>query len=229
MKTRVRRVKHKTKKYRKHRKTVKMYGGNPTVITNLDSLEDPTQYSQIYIGVGTKWHNHSYSGSYGESYTIGLSQLIPSFLHRGFGKSLILLIDEFTTEELEETQRKITGLNDREYNFDIFIVNSLFDAPLATQLTKYLKKKSSLTQDNLWICNFVKFYNSSNLLEKTNRDSVASLFDSIASDPQFTNCVYSWITQTKFLIKHREIYLLGIKTIRQIVDSPKYSLLDFVG
>lgn len=219
--------KRRRRKTRKH----KMRGGNPVVIANMDGLEDPAQYSQIYIGVGAKWHNHNYTlgnGSYGESSSISTSQLIPSFLHRGLGKSLILLIDVFTEDELQETQRKLRNLNSREYNFDIRIINSLFDESLKTQMVTYLKRNPSFTQDNLWICNFVKFYNSPNPSERSNRDSVVTLFDSIATEPSLTNCVYDWITQTKYLIKHRNKYLLGIKTIQQIVDSPKYELLNFV-
>ena len=183
-----------------------MRSSNPMVIANLDELEDPNKYSQIYVGVGTKWHNFE------DSFFISRSQLLPSFLKKGFGKSLILLIDTFTEKELQETQSQITDLNELDYNFDFRIINSLFDESLKTQLCSYLKRNPSFTQENLWICNFVKFYNIPNPTEQTNRDSVATLFDSIASDSQFANCVYEWITQTNFLIKHK--FKIKLRQIR---------------
>ena len=60
----------KDKKIKRH---IKMHGGNPMVIANLDELEDPNKYSQIYVGVGTKWHNFE------DSFFISRSQLLPSF------------------------------------------------------------------------------------------------------------------------------------------------------
>ena len=57
---------------------------------------------------------------------------------KGFGKSLILLIDTFTEKELQETQSQITDLNELDYNFEFKIINSLFDESLKTQLCSYL-------------------------------------------------------------------------------------------
>ena len=213
--------KTKRQKDKKTKRHIKMYGGNPTIIANLDELEDPNKYSQIYVGVGTKWHNFE------DSFFISKSQLLPSFLKKGFGKSLILLIDTFTEKELQETQSKITDLNERKYNFEFKIINSLFDESLKTQLCSYLKRHPSFTQENLWICNFVKFYNSPNQIEQTNRDSVATLFDSIARDSQFDDCVYEWITQTDFLIKHKFKNKLRITPTFQIVNKPDW-VLNFV-
>lgn len=200
-----------------------MHGGNPTVIASLDEVEDPNKYSQIYVGVGTKWHSFEYDNSF----FISKSQLLPSFLNREGQKSLILLIDTFTEEELRETQSKITDLNETEYNFDFRIINSLFGESLKTQLCLYLNRKSSFRHENLWICNFVKFYNSPNSTEQTNRNSVATLFDSIASESQFADCVYEWITQTKFLIKHKYKNKLQIKPLFQIVNNKEW-VLNFV-
>jgi hypothetical protein len=194
-----------------------MHGGNPTVIASLDELEDPNEYSQIYVGVGTKWHSFE-----------SRAQLLPYFLKKGFDKSLILLIDTFTKDELQETQSKITDLNETEYNFDFRIINSLFGESLKTQLCLYLNRKSSFTKENLWICNFVKFYNELiTISEKTNRDSVATLFAEIASDSQFADCVYEWITQTNFLIKHKYKNKLQIKPLFQIVNNKEW-VLNFV-
>ncbi len=193
-----------------------MHGGNPTVIASLDELEDPNKYSQIYVGVGTKWHSFE-----------SRAQLLPSFLNREGQKSLILLIDTFTEEELRETQSKITDLNETEYNFDFRIINSLFGESLKTQLCLYLNRKSSFRHENLWICNFVKFYNKPTTSEQTNRDSVATLFDSIASESQFSDCVYEWITQTNFLIKHNYKNKLKIKPLFQILNNKEW-VLNFV-
>ena len=66
-----------------------------------------------------------------------------------------------------------------------------------------------------------------NPTEQTNRDSVATLFDSIASDSQFANCVYEWITQTNFLIKHKFKNKLRITPTFQIVNKPDW-VLNFV-
>ena len=200
-----------------------MHGGNPTVIASLDELEDPNKYSQIYVGVGIKWHSFEYDNSF----YISRAQLLPLFLNKEGQKSLILLIDTFTEEELRETQSKITDLNEPEYNFDFRIINSLFDESLKTQLCSYLNRKSSFTKENLWICNFVKFYNEPTTSEQTNRDSVATLFDNIASESQFADCVYEWIKQTIFLIKHKYKYKLETTQTSKIVINKEW-VLNFV-
>ena len=211
------------KRHKRHKRPIKMHGGNPTVIASLDELEDPNEYSQIYVGVGTKWHSFKYDNSF----FISRSQLLPSFLNREGQKSLILLIDTFTEEELRETQSKITDLNEPEYNFDFRIINSLFGESLKTQLCLYLNRKSSFRQENLWICNFVKFYNEPTTTEQTNRDSVATLFDNIASESQFADCVYEWIKQTIFLIKHKYIFKLKTTQTSLIVINKEW-VLNFV-
>jgi hypothetical protein len=201
----------------------KMYGGNPMVIASLDELENPNNYSQIYVGIGIKWHSFEYE----DSFFIGTSQLLPSFLNKEGRKSLILLIDTFTKDELSETQSKITELNDSKYNFDFRIINSQFDESLKTHLCSYLKRKPSVSPENLWICNFVKFYNSPNTSEQTNRDSVGELFNEIARDLQITDCVYEWITQTEFLIKHKFKIKLQTTVISKIVMTKEW-VLKFV-
>ena len=200
-----------------------MYGGNPTAIASLDELTDPNNYLQIYVGIGIKWHSFDYDNSL----FISRSQLLPSFLNKDGQKSLILLIDTFTEDELRETQSKITDLNERDYNFDFRIINSRFDESLKTQLCSYLKRKTIFTPENLWICNFVKFYNSPNTSEQTNRDSVGELFNEIARDSQFTNYVYEWIAQSAFLIKHKFKNKLQIKKPEDIVKNTEW-VLNFV-
>ena len=200
-----------------------MYGGNPIVISSLDELTDPNNYLQIYVGIGIKWHSFDYDNSF----FISRSQLLPSFLNKDGQKSLILLIDTFTEYELRETQSKITDLNERHYNFDFRIINSRFDESLKTQLCSYLKRKTLFTPENLWICNFVKFYNSPNKSEQTNRDSVGELFNEIARDSQFADCVYEWITQSAFLIKHKFKIKLQTTLISKIVTTEEW-VLNFV-
>ena len=147
---------------------------------------------------------------------------------KGFGKSLILLIDTFTEKELQETQSQITDLNELDYNFDFRIINSLFDESLKTQLCLYLNRNPSFRHENLWICNFVKFYNELiTISEQTNRDSVATLFAEIASELQFADCVYEWIKQTNFLIKHKYIFKLKTTQTSQIVINKEW-VLNFV-
>ena len=67
--------KTKRQKDKKTKRPIKMHGGNPTVIASLDELAHPNEYTQIYVGVGTKWHNFE------DSFFISRSQLLPSFLH----------------------------------------------------------------------------------------------------------------------------------------------------
>lgn len=200
-KTRNKKSKNQRKTKNRKPKTKKLIiGGNPpTTITEFAELNDPNDYSQIYIGIGAKYI-HYIEGQY-NSYFISRAQLLPTFLNRDGLKSLIVLIDEFNESELAATIAQIRDINVPAYNYDICILNSKFTEDVKTALCEYLGLKTEITQDNLWICNYVKFY-SPNTDEISNIDAVDSLCKSITEDPKLKDRVYMWLQRKKFLINY---------------------------
>lgn len=175
-----------------------MRGGRPTVINSFAELGDPNTYSQIYIGVGAKWHGYEYDDNAGQ---ISSSQLIPSFINGDSDKILVILIDVFTPEELAQTQRMIYS------DIQVKILNHLYDRTIQTDLIAFLQTFAVSATKQLWICNYVKFYNAPNASERANRDSVAQLFEELSVI--YPNSVYEWMTQTKYLIKTKHKILLS--------------------
>ena len=200
-KTRNKKSKNQRKTKNRKPKTKKLIiGGNPpTTITEFAKLNDPNDYSQIYIGIGAKYIR--YIEKPYDSYFISRAQLLPRFLNRDGVKSLIVLIDEFNEPELDATIAQIRDINEPAYNYDICILNSKFTEDVKTTLCEYLGRKTEITQDNLWICNYVKFY-SPNTDEISNRDAVESLCKSITKDTKLKDCVYMWLQRKKFLINY---------------------------
>ena len=203
-KTRNTKSKNQRKTKNRKPKTKKLIiGGNPpTTITEFAELNDPNDYSQIYIGIGAKYIHYT-EGQY-DSYFISRAQLLPRFLNRDGSKSLIVLIDEFNELELAATIAQIHDINVPAYNYDICILNSKFTEDVKTALCEYLGRKTEITQDNLWICNYVKFY-SPNTDEILNRDAVESLCKSITKDTKLKDCVYMWLQRKKFLINYESL------------------------
>jgi hypothetical protein len=195
-------ARRKAKRRKTRRKALKMRGGRPTVINSFAELGDPNTYSQIYIGVGAKWHSYKYHKTARE---ISSSQLIPSFIDGDPDKILVILIDTFDEDELAQTQRMIYS------SVQVKILNHLYDRTIQTDLIAFLQPFTETKQ--LYICNYVKFYNMPNISERDNRDSVAQLFEELSVI--YPNSVYEWMTQTKYLIKTKYKILLGnFETVR---------------
>lgn len=183
-----------------------MRGGRPTVINSFAELGDPNTYSQIYIGVGAKWHSYEYHKTARE---ISSSQLIPSFIDGDPDKILVILIDTFDEDELAQTQRMIYS------SVQVKILNHLYDRTIQTDLIAFLQPFTVSETKQLWVCNYVKFYNMPNISERANRDSVAQLFEELSVI--YPNSVYEWITQTEYLIKTKYKILLDIHELKKLI------------
>jgi hypothetical protein len=190
-------ARRKAKRRKTRRKALKMRGGRPTVINSFAELGDPNTYSQIYVGVGAKWHSYKYDDI--NAGKISSSQLIPSFIDGDPDKILVILIDTFDENELAQTQRMIYS------SVQVKILNHLYDRTIHTDLIAFLQPFAETKQ--LYIGNYVKFYNMPNISERANRDSVAQLFEELSVI--YPNSVYEWMTQTKYLIKTKYKILLG--------------------
>ncbi len=184
-----------------------MRGGRPTVINSFAELGDPNTYSQIYIGVGAKWHSYEYTGN--NEGQISFSQLIPSFIDGDSDKILVILIDTFDEDELAQTQRMIYS------SVQVKILNHLYDRTIHTDLIAFLQPFAVSETKQLWVCNYVKFYNMPNMSERANRDSVAQLFEELSVI--YPNSVYEWITQTEYLIKTKHKKLMDIHELKKLI------------
>ncbi len=192
-------ARRKAKRRKTRRKSLKMRGGRPTVINSFAELGDPNTYSQIYVGVGAKWHSYEYTDN--DTGQISFSQLIPSFIDGDPDKILVILIDTFDEDELAQTQRIIYS------SVQVKILNHLYDRTIQTDLIAFLQPFAVSATKQLYICNYVKFYNMPNMSERANRDSVAQLFEELSVI--YPNSVYEWMTQTKYLIKTKHKILLS--------------------
>lgn len=182
------------KNYYKRIKTTK--GGDIKSINVKDSFEDipnGNNYDLIYIAIGAKYHTNYPNNMI----NTGAYQLMPMFLT---GKSLVIIIDTFSDEELELNKSTIRNqyLNNKESevdNFDIFIINREFDREISEQIFNFLSDREN-TKTNLWICNYVVFLSPiPSAREKEIEKNVDENCNYIANinNKQLENNVYKWM------------------------------------
>ena len=126
------------------------------IITNLYS------YSTVYIGIGAKYYNIT---DYPLVKNTGLSQLIPEFIIKKSYeiKTLIIIIDKFNKEELKENNKIIKNIiENTETNIDYFIINDFLNETIKNKIVNII---NNLTTQNIYIVDYIFFFNIPNLLE----------------------------------------------------------------
>ena len=198
------RIKTKSKKFRKNKRIHKNHykriqplkGGDIKGIhvkNNFEDIPNANDYELIYIAIGAKYHTNYPSNMI----NTGEYQLMPNFLTV---KSLIIIIDTFSDEELELTKSTIRNqyLNSKDSevdNFDIFIINHLFDREISEKIVRFLSTREN-TKINLWICNYVVFLSPTpSPMEKEIEKTVDQNCNYIANinDKQLEKNVYKWL------------------------------------
>jgi hypothetical protein len=125
----------------------------------IDIIPYLTNYTTIYISIGSKYHNDNY---YPKGFTnTGAYQLVPEFIkNEAFlneeSKVLIIIIDEFKPDELLMNTNKIKErLYDIDSNVNFIIVNHYFDDAIKNQIVNLI---NIITTQNIYIIDYVYFF-----------------------------------------------------------------------
>lgn len=219
--TKIKYKKSISKKRAKHiKKGLKLKGGgrlNMIVKPNFEDIPNPNNYNLIYIAIGAKYNKNYPSGIQ----NTGPYQLMPNFLT---GKSLIIIIDTFSEEELEinmdiirqqYSDNKDSSIDD----FDVIIINHIFDIEISNNIIDFLSTKEN-TKTNLWICNYVVFLSSEPkpnelvIEENVSRDCK---YIAEANDKKLEKNVYKWMGKYNFpniLANDEQVALILLRPLK---------------
>ena len=202
----------------------------------VDNIQLTTPIQRIYISIGskqnkTKFMDYENNGKY---------QMYPDYLHNINVHKLIIVFDRFTSGELEKQEL----IHDEIPNTTTLICNCLCDRLFLKNFIPYIitfSHKNQISPPNLVICNYVKFANIPNSIERMYLDNIPKCIHSILSTSEYKDyieCFYEWFGYNHYLYNHiynykyHSIYRgaysslsLLFDTIRTREVDPSYTLI----
>jgi hypothetical protein len=156
--------------------------------SDFDEMPDPTEFEQMYIGIGAKYYKYA---DYPKSVNTGAFQLYPNFINCE-NPTLIIIIDpqlDFAKETQSYVEKSILYARDVCLQNTTFImINSDFDEIMSEKLVSYLERRTSV--NNLWICSFVTFISPSSREQKIEND-IDAFF--AKTNMPYKNNSYKWL------------------------------------
>jgi hypothetical protein len=193
------------------------------IITNL------YHYSTVYIAIGAKYYNIT---DYPLLENTGKSQLIPEFIINNSYqiKTLIIIIDTFNKEEFKENNTIIKNIiENTETNIDYFIINDLFNETIKNEIVNLI---NNLTIQNIYIVDYVFFFNIPNLIEQQTLKIIKTFINELleimihkynTEDLPKNKNIYKWLGKidSNYILNYRKykIFSNQINQSRIIIEN----------
>tara|TARA_B110000881_G_C18568977_1_gene514467 strand:+ start:30 stop:836 length:807 start_codon:yes stop_codon:yes gene_type:complete len=197
------------------------------VVNNIHSVT-PIKY--IYISIGSKQNKTGFMGYKNN----GKYQMCPDYLNNTAVHNLVIVFDLFNSHELAEQQI----IHDEIPNTTIIICNWYCERLFLKNFIPYIIKFSRdnrILPPNLVICNYVKFANVPNSIERMHLDNIPKCIHSILSsnaNKDYVECFYEWFGYNHYLYnyiynyKYHSIYRGAYSSLSLLFDTIQTTEVD---
>jgi hypothetical protein len=178
---------------------------NTYAVTLTTVFAQQKKYEYVYVSIGSKYNQHDvYFYSYNSPLakrvdTNALEQMVPVFLRiKPIDRNiLVIVIDTFNTDnDIQMNRRLIQSILTE--NMDCILINMFCTNDNLHEFCSKLIAKvllENIHESNCMICNYVKFLNMPNELEKVAEAVIPATVQSVLSRPDFNkykDCYYEW-------------------------------------
>lgn len=182
------------------------------------------EINNVYLSIGTKYHKDVVNEKFNNN---GYNQILPSFLRNNENKSLVIVIDTFNENELDNIYMDLeimTSTNDIKY----VVINHFCtkkNIKILLQTIVELLEKFNVDQHHFIIANYIRFYNNPNIFEvESERDVPVSIQEQLdnLNEGKYKGCFYQWFGYREkfynylYCYKERYIFSCNIESLSLI-------------
>ena len=162
-------------------------------------------YHLIYVSIGGKLNeisvifNHPDSVKNKRFETNATKQMMPCFIRyrKADQKALVITIDDFNT--INNLKRNCDIIDKYiDNNVDVLVIDKYCTRTFVEEFTEFLIHKIRINQipeQNIMICNYVKFINDPNAMEAKAEHMIPVTIQQILDKPEnikYSRCLYEW-------------------------------------
>lgn len=160
------------------------------------------KWNKVYMSFGSKWNSltvPSKTFNNGTWFSNSLDQMVPSFIRyqTESNYTLVIVIDDFKDQKNSTINKKLIMQNiEDSNNVFVCIINKFCSSKgIIMDFTNKViefSKRHNIYNENLIICNFVKYLNQPNLYELSTSTIISSSINDAIKDTPYKDCLYEW-------------------------------------
>mgnify|MGYP000876611984 CR=1 FL=1 len=151
------------------------------------------EYDYVYISIGSKPNGRFVPFQIEHKRSNAYEQMFPVFLRTEEHRILILAIDIFDNKTLSQVSSNLNY--ELTHNIDFYLINQICDESFLTTFLNAIVSKLveiSFSPSSLIICNFVRFMNEPNQIEKESENMIPQKIQSSLDNTVYDRCFYQW-------------------------------------
>jgi hypothetical protein len=172
-------------------------------LSYLQRLSDTDiKWNKVYMSFGSKLNGLTVPAKTFDSttwYSNSLDQMVPSFIRyqSELSHSIVIIIDEFKDQKIMNLNKMLITQNiEDSNNVYVCIINKYCTSKEIimnfTNKVIEFSKLHSIHNENLMICNFIKYLNQPNLNELSTSTIISSSINDVLKETVYKDCLYEW-------------------------------------